>query len=325
MPLTLALHLCNFRGFSSGLGEVLVNKRFIVPGLSDAGTTSMERAQKHLTEPVTLENCKKGEDLVGRIYVNQSSITWEKLKEELKFIKPGGYFSPPDCTPTVKAAIIIPYRDRDAHLKVFLRQIHPMLRRQKIFFQIFVIEQADENRFNRGKLMNVGFAEALKRLNFSCFIFHDVDLIPEDDRNFYGCHLSPAHMSVAVDKFKYELIYQTLFGGVVMFTKSDFEKVNGFSNAFWGWGAEDDNLYQRLGQNGLVMKRPAIEKARYTMIKHSEAPKSDERFKTLKEAVSHTQKDGLNSLEYRVTDSYEHDLYTKISVNLLRNAPSDSA
>ena len=41
------------------------------------------------------------------------------------------------------------------------------------------------------------------------------------------------------------LIYEQLFGGVEMFTKRHFEKVNGFSNSFWGWGAEDDNLYYR--------------------------------------------------------------------------------
>ena len=30
-----------------------------------------------------------------------------------------------------------------------------------------------------------------------------------------------------------------------MFTREHFQLVNGFSNSFWGWGAEDDNLYQR--------------------------------------------------------------------------------
>ena len=41
------------------------------------------------------------------------------------------------------------------------------------------------------------------------------------------------------------LLYSTLFGGIVMFSKDNFAKVNGFSNLFWGWGAEDDDLYRR--------------------------------------------------------------------------------
>jgi hypothetical protein len=32
----------------------------------------------------------------------------------------------------------------------------------------------------------------------------------------------------------------------VGFEKALFEKVNGFSNDFWGWGAEDDDLYNRV-------------------------------------------------------------------------------
>ena len=52
--------------------------------------------------------------------------------------------------------------------------------------------------------MNVGFKEALLQYPFTCFAFHDVDLIPEDTRNDYACPGSPRHMSVAVDKFYYE-------------------------------------------------------------------------------------------------------------------------
>ena len=51
--------------------------------------------------------------------------------------------------------------------------------------------------------MNIGFAESLKRRTWDCFIFHDVDLLPENDRNLYTCPPLPRHMSVAVDSMAY--------------------------------------------------------------------------------------------------------------------------
>ena len=61
------------------------------------------------------------------------------------------------------------------------------------------IVKVGEEKFNRGALMNIGFTEALKVRNFTCVIFHDVDLLPLDTRNDYGCPSSPRHMSPAVD------------------------------------------------------------------------------------------------------------------------------
>ena len=61
--------------------------------------------------------------------------------------------------------------------------------------------KADSHKFNRGTLLNVGFVEAMKDFAWDCFIFHDVDLLPEDDRNLYTCpRLQPRHMSVSVSK-----------------------------------------------------------------------------------------------------------------------------
>lgn len=54
--------------------------------------------------------------------------------------------------------------------------------------------------------MNIGFVEGLKLYPFECFIFHDVDLIPEDDRNLYTCPDIPRHMSVAIDKYNYKWV-----------------------------------------------------------------------------------------------------------------------
>ena len=63
--------------------------------------------------------------------------------------------------------------------------------------------QAHGVTFNRGALLNIGFLEAKKRDNFDCFIFHDVDLLPEDTRNLYSCTNNPRHMSSAIDVFQY--------------------------------------------------------------------------------------------------------------------------
>ncbi|KAH3898153.1 hypothetical protein DPMN_022372 [Dreissena polymorpha] len=51
--------------------------------------------------------------------------------------------------------------------------------------------------------MNAAFAEVRKIEDFDCFVFHDVDMIPEDDRNIYTCTDAPKHMSPALDKFGY--------------------------------------------------------------------------------------------------------------------------
>jgi len=42
-------------------------------------------------------------------------------------------------------------------------------------------------------------------------------------------------------------MYDTLFGGIEAFSTEHFQLVNGFSNQFFGWGGEDDNLYDRFG------------------------------------------------------------------------------
>lgn len=66
--------------------------------------------------------------------------------------------------------------------------------------RVFVPQDGDET-FNRAKLLNVGYMEALKEDHYECFIFSDVDLIPMDDRNIYKCFSQPRHLSVSMDKF----------------------------------------------------------------------------------------------------------------------------
>ncbi|XP_068736891.1 beta-1,4-galactosyltransferase 4-like [Montipora capricornis] len=254
---------------------------------------------------------------VGLLTVNNDTVKLEDGKKELYFVENGGQWTP-NCRSRQKVAVIVPFRDRHEHLNIFLRHMHQFLRWQLLDYRIFVIEQADNERFNRGMLMNVGFTEARKVENFSCIVFHDVDLLPEDARNDYSCPSSPRHMSTAVNSMEYKLKYKTLFGGVEGFWAEHYSQVNGFPNRFWGWGGEDDDLYIRITKKQLSLTRPAQMIGRYTMLHHvhNENDPNPQRYNELAQSSALIDEDGLSTLKYIISDYQERPLYTIISVSL---------
>lgn len=54
-------------------------------------------------------------------------------------------------------------------------------------------------------------------------------------------------------------------------TTTQFRAINGFSNEFWGWGGEDDDLFKRVRHEGLTISRYPPEVGRYTMFSHKKA------------------------------------------------------
>lgn len=228
----------------------------------------------------------------------------------------GGRWSPNECIAKHKVAIIVPYRDREPHLRAFLLNIHRFLQRQQVEYGIYIVEQAGNQPFNRAMLMNVGAAEALKQHDYQCFIFHDVDLLPEDDRNLYTCPIQPRHMSVSIDSFMYRLPYDDIFGGVSAMTVDQFRAVNGFSNMFWGWGGEDDDMANRLRVKKLFISRYPANIARYKMLKHGKEKANPERFKYLYSGAKRMARDGYNSLKYHKVDFMLKKLYTWVLVDL---------
>ncbi|VDO73944.1 unnamed protein product [Schistosoma curassoni] len=112
-------------------------------------------------------------------------------------------WSPLGCLPSLSSAIIIPYRKREQHLRVLTDHLHGFLRHQRIPYTIFIIEQTGETKFNRGALLNAGFLEVSKFKEYDCFILHDVDKLPEDDRIIYTCGPNPTHLSASLSTFNY--------------------------------------------------------------------------------------------------------------------------
>jgi len=266
----------------------------------------------------TLSDCPMvPSNLQGRFPVNTKQIPdLVEMENLFPSLLPGGRFKPPQCKPRHKVAVIVPYRDREDHLKAFLLNIHRFLQRQENEYGVYIIEQSGKGPFNRAMLMNVGAAEALKQHAYQCFIFHDVDLLPEDDRNLYTCPIQPRHMSVSVDTFMYRLPYDDIFGGVSAMTVDQFRLVNGFSNMFWGWGGEDDDMANRLRLKKLFISRYPANIARYKMLKHGKEKANPERFKYLYSGAKRMFKDGYNSLKYRRVDLQLKRLYTWVLVDL---------
>ncbi len=139
----------------------------------------------------------------------------------------------------IDVAIIVPFRDvsnqqRRKQLDEFLPKMNQFLSQSDKSFRIYIIEQSDDDRkFNRGKLLNIGFDLACKD-GCSIFIFHDVDLLPSDDLLDSYTTLpvnNPIHIARMWDRYNKNPKY---FGGVVSFSREMFERINGFPNNFWG-------------------------------------------------------------------------------------------
>lgn len=56
-------------------------------------------------------------------------------------VKVGGRHTPKDCISPHKVAIVIPFRNRQEHLKYWLYYLHPILQRQQLDYGIYVINQ----------------------------------------------------------------------------------------------------------------------------------------------------------------------------------------
>ena len=112
------------------------------------------------------------------------------------------------------------------------------------------------------------------------------------------------------------LPYGNIFGGVSAMTRTQFQKVNGFSNLFWGWGGEDDDLSNRIRHHGYYISRYPAVIARYKMLTHHKDRANPQRMNLLKTGKERFKTDGLSSLQYNVTELNLGKLYTRILVEL---------
>ncbi|TKS87894.1 Beta-1,4-galactosyltransferase 1 [Collichthys lucidus] len=320
--LLLLIHVYIVSNGNISLSSMIQERVGLIWKWIDATNTTQEKTQMPPNTSKSLGPCPDTPPgLKGPLNMDFNyKRTLDEVRENIRSVRfKGGRYKPLDCIAQQKVAIIIPFRNRHEHLKLWLYYLHPMLQRQQLDYGVYIINQDGEGVFNRAKLMNVGFVEALKEYDYDCFVFSDIDLVPMDDRNLYRCFQKPRHLSVAIDIFNFKLPYKTIFGGVSSFFKSQFLKINGFSNTFWGWGGEDDDLYQRVIFHGMSISRPDMVIGKYKMIKHVR-DLHNERNPVNAGKLRHTKstmnEDGINSLNYTVKEIVKDILYTLITVDI---------
>jgi len=148
----------------------------------------------------------------------------------------------------MRLEVIIPYRNREAHLKKQIPHLFKVLEAQGLDFGITIVEQEEGNLFNTGMMKNIGFLES----QHADYCFHDVDMYAKDAD--YSPVTMPTHLARYVEQYEWEMPYRAYFGGVTLFDKDSYRKINGYSNEYWGWAVDDDDLYWRCVLTGFARR-----------------------------------------------------------------------
>jgi hypothetical protein len=149
----------------------------------------------------------------------------------------------------MKLGVCVPYRNREAHLKEFIPLVGKYLEEQGINYQMYFCHQVDDKLFNRGATKNIAAEWAFKE-GCDYIVWHDIDMIPEKNCDYSFPEKNPIHIATNISQMNYELKYEEYFGGAVLFSKEQVQKTNGYSNDYWDWGMEDDDLFWRCQLEG---------------------------------------------------------------------------
>ena len=229
--------------------------------------------------------------------------------------------------------MVIPFRNRNEHLNRFLPKMRDFFFNTTVKYLILVVEQSDNGLFNRAWLTNVGL-DYMKRNNIKakCIVQHDVDRYPKQFVNYTDCE-TPIQLNSENDQWRGGLPYNGYTGGVVSMNTRDWERVNGASNSFFGYGGEDDDLFFRLKINKMLdpktgfIRRPPRGFGKFSEWhdkfhnKRVRDPRANvlmhKRLNEMQSGSDVWRKDGLNSVKYDLLyEDQMSDVATRITVEL---------
>ena len=221
-----------------------------------------------------------------------------------------------------RLAVVIPYRDRRAHLQYLLPLLTAKLDEDGIEHRIFVVEQEPGALFNRGRLLNIGMRMAADWSDYYCL--HDVDAIPLTAN--YQCPSQPLRLVTRVlHGTREHLRSGHYFSGAVSIRREQALAVNGFANEYWGWGKEDDDFFFRLLLGGFLcfldqrgtfrdLPNPAHQCIRNQPDQSAQVRRNRDRRSRLLRGLIDPADDGFSTLQFSVTERVRHARHEHLRV-----------
>jgi hypothetical protein len=103
-------------------------------------------------------------------------------------------------------------------------------------------------------------------------------------------------------------------------------KINGFPNNFWGWGGEDDAMYNRLAETGIAVDIPTNSEKKLLIkgLPHEQSKNTNiNKKKNILNDIKFWSKNGLSNLSYVVLSfkDYKHPNVHRVTVKLNNYKP----
>jgi len=260
-------------------------------------------------------------------YVPVSIANWKLTFVMRRRVLERRLAQPLSFTSNQRLTVVIPFRDRETHLRQLLPILAPMLREQGIRYRIVVVEQERGELFNRGRLINAGIHFTADASDYYCL--HDVDALPLVAN--YACPSQPLRLvrwiaDHGADPPADSQRAKHYFSGAVSIRKDQVFAANGYSNDYWGWGGEDDDFFFRLLLCGMLcyydtqgrfldLPNPTHQQVRRTGRATPPHWKRNRRRRShLVRGLLDPAQDGLSSLRYEVIDHRGHGDHERLRV-----------
>jgi hypothetical protein len=204
---------------------------------------------QRLTPSTTLRFDPLEDARVDGRYVPIPLAGWKFTPAMAQLLLAQRVYKPLTFLPGRRLAVIVPIRDREAHLATLVPRLIAKLKEQGIDHRIVVVEQEPGKLWNKGAMINTGLRHVADGCDYVCL--HDVDAVPIEAN--YLCPSQPLRLVTRLSgSLQGEARPPRYFGGVITVLREQAEAANGFSNGYWAWGKEDDDFLFRLLFAGFV-------------------------------------------------------------------------